>query len=230
MNILGLDTSTDRVVCFVANDEGAIRHAIVEHHDRDLSTRLYSILDRLLAGAGIDLAQVDIFAAGIGPGSFTGVRIAVTTVRTLAQATGKRLVAVSTLDTLALTACELRGDAWDRNLCAILPSRRSEVYAACYRNGAIVVPPIAAAYAQAPSLIESAVLAGPASLISSVIEAARLDAPMEFVEVDALNPECFARLAAAEIDAGRYQDPLSLDPMYIALPAISRHKSAQIHS
>jgi tRNA threonylcarbamoyladenosine biosynthesis protein TsaB len=224
MYVLGVDTSTDHAICFLADQNAQVYSSVSEPHDRDLSARLYPIIDRLLMGAGIELTQVEVFAAGIGPGSFTGVRIAVTTLRTLALVTGKRLVAVSTLDTLALSAME-SSSIGNRDICAVLPSRRNEVYAAYYRNGIIAAPAVTVSYSNVVRALESPILAGSAPLIDAIFEASSPGTAAGRIDIESLNPASFAALAAKEIAAGRFQDPLTLDPLYIAPPAVSQHKS-----
>jgi tRNA threonylcarbamoyladenosine biosynthesis protein TsaB len=226
MYVLGVDTSTDHAICFVADQNGHVYHAAVESHDRDLSARLYPLIDRLLTSAGLDLSAIEIYATGIGPGSFTGVRIAVSTMRTLAQVSGKQLVAVSTLAVLARTAAELI-QARDRKICAVLPSRRGEAYAAVFRNGRLSSPAVAAPYAEALTGIESPILAGPQPLIDAILSESRSRIIPDLVAVKALSPAAFATLAAEEIAAGQFQNPLTLDPMYIAPPAVSQHKAQE---
>jgi tRNA threonylcarbamoyladenosine biosynthesis protein TsaB len=86
-------------------------------------------IDRLLTASGTALGQVDGFVISAGPGSFTGLRIGMSTVKGLALASGKPVVAVPTLDVLAeaVPRCRL-------TICAILDARKKEVYAATYRR------------------------------------------------------------------------------------------------
>jgi len=89
--------------------------------------RLLAAVDTLLTGARWRVADVDALAVAIGPGSFTGLRIGVSTVKGLAFASGKPVVAVPTLDALAwnlpYAACPV---------CPLLDARKGEVYMALY--------------------------------------------------------------------------------------------------
>jgi tRNA threonylcarbamoyladenosine biosynthesis protein TsaB len=91
---------------------------------RSTAEALLPALDALLADARLALAQVEAFAVSIGPGSFTGLRIGVATVKGLAFDTGRPALAVSTLAALARHA---PGPA---PVAAVLDARRGEVYAA----------------------------------------------------------------------------------------------------
>jgi len=90
---------------------------------------LLPALDALLADAGLALAAVEAFAVSIGPGSFTGLRIGVATVKGLAFGTGRPAIAVSTL---AAVAAHARGPG---PVAAVLDARRGEVYAAGFSAG-----------------------------------------------------------------------------------------------
>lgn len=91
------------------------------------SRRLLTAIDWLLSEAGIDLQGVDGLAVSLGPGSFTGLRIGMATVKGLATALDKPLLGVSTLDALALNC------TGERLICAVLDARKKEVYTCFYR-------------------------------------------------------------------------------------------------
>jgi tRNA threonylcarbamoyladenosine biosynthesis protein TsaB len=92
---------------------------------------LLPALDALLAATRVPLDTVEGFAVSIGPGSFTGLRIGVATVKGLAFGTARPVVAVSTLAALAAHAS---GPA---PVAAVLDARRGEVYAAGFARGAV---------------------------------------------------------------------------------------------
>ncbi len=86
-------------------------------------------LDRALHDAGITLSRLDGLAVAVGPGSFTGLRIGLSTAKGLAVAAGKPLVGVSTLEAMAWTLpfCAYA-------VCPILDARKGEIYSALFRH------------------------------------------------------------------------------------------------
>jgi tRNA threonylcarbamoyladenosine biosynthesis protein TsaB len=91
-------------------------------------------VDGLLRGCGLRIRELTAIAVGIGPGSFTGLRIALSYAKGVALATGCAVVGVPSLDALALCALELPELAPQATLCPILDARKKEVYAALYRQ------------------------------------------------------------------------------------------------
>lgn len=90
---------------------------------------LIAEIDRLLGDAGIGPAQVDLFVASAGPGSFTGVRVGLSTMTALAWAVGRRATALDSLRVLAENAGPGPG-----LVCPVLDARKQEVYGALYRR------------------------------------------------------------------------------------------------
>jgi tRNA threonylcarbamoyladenosine biosynthesis protein TsaB len=93
------------------------------------SERLMPMLDALLTEAGMEREELEAVAAAAGPGSFTGLRIGVSTARALAQGLGIPAVPVCTLEALAEAVCSP-----GTLICPILDARRSQVYSALYRR------------------------------------------------------------------------------------------------
>jgi universal bacterial protein YeaZ len=106
---LSIATSSDPCSLALSDDKGLLVEATFRHRMR-LSERLISDVDALLNDAGIELHHVDAFAVDIGPGSFTGVRIGVTTAKTWADHLNKPLVGVSALEAIASGYCGLGFD------------------------------------------------------------------------------------------------------------------------
>lgn len=129
MKILAVDTSGMTASVAIAEDEKTIAQFSM-NHKRTHSEKLLPMIDHMLKTALWDMAEIDLFVVAKGPGSFTGLRIGIATVKALAHAGNKPVVAVSTLDSLAEN-CFVQ----DQTLvCPILDARRSQVYCAVYGN------------------------------------------------------------------------------------------------
>jgi tRNA threonylcarbamoyladenosine biosynthesis protein TsaB len=111
-------------------DEGDVHAELYLRLGRHHAEVLLPALDKLFLLSGFKPENVDLLACSIGPGSFTGLRIGVSTVKGLALATGKPVVGVSTLEALALNAAPS-----SRLICPMLDARKNQVYACLYRIG-----------------------------------------------------------------------------------------------
>ena len=136
MKILALDTSTSMATVAIAVDEIIVAESVF-NTDRTLSSRLIPEIERLLCIAGFAIADIDLFAASIGPGSFTGVRGGVATVQGLALAAGKPCVGFSSLALLSMNF-----PFSSHLVCPLLDARKSEVYAALYDCSASIPKPV----------------------------------------------------------------------------------------
>ncbi len=130
MRTLAIDTA-GRSAGVSLTVDGQIRYEAFHHAGLNHSLVLLPAIEAACRHAGIELAQIDLFALTLGPGSFTGLRIAAGTVKGLALAAGKPAVGVSTLDALAYPLPAITGKV----LCAMLDAQREQVYAAMYRDG-----------------------------------------------------------------------------------------------
>jgi tRNA threonylcarbamoyladenosine biosynthesis protein TsaB len=150
--ILGLDTATPATVVAVLPAEGEpveLRHDPAPGERPGHASQLLVLAQRALDAVGATFADVRRIGVGVGPGTFTGLRIGVATARALAQATGAEVAPVSTLEALAVAT------GTDRAVLAVLDARRGEAYAAAFRAGERLL----AATAVAPE--ELAALADP---------------------------------------------------------------------
>ncbi len=126
--LLAVDTATERASWALVRGEALLGERAVER-GRPTAESLLPALDALLADLGVALAAVEGFAVSIGPGSFTGLRIGVATVKGLAFGTGRRAIGVPTLAALARMAPA------GGPVVALLDARRGEVYAAGFEDG-----------------------------------------------------------------------------------------------
>lgn len=126
MNILAIDTSTSFAGIAVAVGEQIVAESLV-NTNRTLSARLVPEIERLLETAGLTIADIDLFASSVGPGSFTGVRGGVATIQGLALATGRPCAGFSSLAMLAMNF-----SLGTTLVCPLLDARKSEGYGALF--------------------------------------------------------------------------------------------------
>lgn len=129
MNIFGIDTCCMAATAAVVSDDRLVAQ-IVQNNKRTHSQKIMPMIEFMLKEAEIELSDIDCFAAAVGPGSFTGVRIGIATVKALAHMTDKPCVAVSTLHALANNVAH-----FDGIICPILDARRGQVYTALFNGG-----------------------------------------------------------------------------------------------
>ncbi|MDD5167867.1 MAG: tRNA (adenosine(37)-N6)-threonylcarbamoyltransferase complex dimerization subunit type 1 TsaB [Syntrophales bacterium] len=128
MKILAIDTSGKSAGLAILDDENVLAEMLLNmeiHH----SESLLPAIDHLCRETHIDIRQIDLFACTTGPGSFTGLRIGLSTVKGLALATGKPVTGISTLSALALNA-----SCSPLAICPMLDARKNQIYTALYRQ------------------------------------------------------------------------------------------------
>ena len=172
MIVLGLDTATTATVAGVLDASGTVfevrddpEPGVRPGH----ANRLLGAAEAALEQAGLGWEEVDRIAVGVGPGSFTGLRIGIATGRALAQARGLPLVGVSSLEALALGARDAE------LVLAVLDARRGEAFAAAWRGGALVLP----AAALSPEALAERVGALPGTPLAVGDGAVRFRGPLE---------------------------------------------------
>ena len=127
MLVLGVETSTMQGGAALVGDDGLCSEYTL-NVEATHSERLLPTIERMLCDARLDLNALSGLAVSIGPGSFTGLRIGLSTVKGLAYATGLPVVSVPTLEALASTVSFARA-----HICPVLDARKQEVYAALFR-------------------------------------------------------------------------------------------------
>jgi tRNA threonylcarbamoyladenosine biosynthesis protein TsaB len=209
MRVLAVETSTlaggaalldgDRVVGQYLLDVGATH-----------SERLMVAVDRLLGDAGWTPARLEGLAVAVGPGSFTGLRLGISTVKGLALGLGIPIAAVPTLDAMAAS---LPFAALP--VCPVLDARKHEVYASRYRWDGRAMRREWEYLALAPAelarrLDEPTVLLGDAA--RAIVSPHARPAPPTH---QAPSPACVGLLGAARLRAGETVAPADLVPIYL---------------
>jgi tRNA threonylcarbamoyladenosine biosynthesis protein TsaB len=231
VRLLAFDTATPATtVALALADENLLtrRHEPGPGERPGHVSELLPLALELLGEAGLTFAQLDRLAVGVGPGTFTGLRIGVATARALAQAHALPLVGVSTLRSLAAGA----GDAAGAPVLAVLDARRGEAFAAAWAAGeaervggvgGVRSTPLLAPAALTPEALAQAVAALPAAPVAvgdgavrfrDVLEAAGAVVPADDSAAHRVDAAVHARLAAVmEPDA-----PDAVLPAYLRLP------------
>lgn len=130
MKVLGFDTSTMTTSVSIIEDENMLALYSLQgsvYHSESLSDMVNNILNKL----DFDLSQIDLISVGIGPGSFTGIRIGLTFAKVMAQVLKKDIVAVS-----SLKACAIREDGL---VGSIIDARRGLIYACFMEDGKVLM-------------------------------------------------------------------------------------------
>ena len=124
MNYLAIDTSRSSLTVAVGGKNKAVKFlpdCALTH-----SVVLMDEIENALAAAGIDKNDIDVFACAVGPGSFTGIRIGVATVKALAYALGKKVLGVTSFDSLAYNVSA------GRKKLAVIDARHANYYVCGY--------------------------------------------------------------------------------------------------
>ena len=126
MKILGIDTST-KILCLGLYVDGKLYEYNLEA-GRGLSELLAPAIRRAVSAVGLKIADIDYFACGLGPGSFTGMRIGVAAIKGLSIVRNKLVIGISSLDILAKNA----GPS-NRLIVTALDARRGLIYCSSYK-------------------------------------------------------------------------------------------------
>ena len=224
LKVLALDTSTPRgSVALLAGREvmGDLRLLSGDHH----SARLLSSIDFLLQNCGWALSQLNLIAVGIGPGSFTGIRIGVSTALGLAQSLSCPLACVSGLDALAHEMSFLEG-----RIGIVMDAQRLQVYYAEYDASQGQVRKMRRPGLWFPSDLEPELgrkplfVAGDGAVRYARELRVSAKARRRLVVVDLFLAAAIARLALTRRRSWRSGDFLKAEPLYIRPPDALRSR------
>ncbi len=219
MRILAVDTAS--ISASVAALEDTELHAeLVLATGQTHSRHLMEMIHQVLSFSSWPLESVDAFAVSLGPGSFTGLRIGISTVKGLGTALEKPVAGVSSLQALGLQ-CALGG----LPVCALIDGRKGEVYCARYRRKGgqlaaegreAVLPPREAIR----NIDEPVIFAGSGALLYRDLIAGMLGERALFVPPgsDLIRASSVARLARVPLQRPEACRPESLAPRYIRRP------------
>ena len=126
MRVLALDTSSNVATVAVMEDGKLLGESIL-NHKKTHSQKIMVMIEELLNDLELTVQDIDLFAAANGPGSFTGLRIGVATIKALAHSVNKPVAGVSTLAGLAYNLPYA-----EHIIVPIMDARRNQVYTASY--------------------------------------------------------------------------------------------------
>ncbi len=213
MRILALDTATAATVAALV--DGATGLALEARDDPPAGARpshagaLLGLVEEVLARSGEGWAGVDRLAVGLGPGTFTGLRIGVASAQGLARGRGLALVGVSTLASLALAAAAA-GEASGCPPLAVIDARRGEAFA-----GGPGVAPCVVTPAQLATLAPGRLAVGDGAIqFREALEAAGATVPEDASALHRVSALWHCRLAETAAPA-----PLAaIQPEYLRVP------------
>ncbi len=127
MKILAFDTATMETTCALVDGKKVVAESSVNSRASH-SEGLVSMIDHMLPSVGWAMGDVDLIATGVGPGSFTGLRISVVLAKVFARSLSIPVVGVSTLKALARQVAE------DGIVISLFDARRERVYAGVFEK------------------------------------------------------------------------------------------------
>ncbi len=229
MNVLALDTSG--LIASVAacrDDEVLMEQSL----DRGLEhgRLLLPLLDRVIGSAGWDNRRdVELIAVSQGPGSYTGLRVGLSCAKTLAVILKRPLVGVCSLDVLAENAPEDY-----EKILVVIDAKRDEVYAAAYEREKMalkrVVGPSVMSPAKAARLLTPPILVIGDGLRRHGMEFPQPKYRHASEELWRAKASAAARLGLAAFRAGRVEDPMGMEPIYLRLPAAEERRLTRIRA
>ncbi len=226
MKILAVATArSDMSVALLEGDR--IRAEFAVNDERQHSLTLLPAIDHLCKEENIPIGSIDLFACAAGPGSFTGLRVGLATVKGLAMVTGKPVVGVSTLEAMVMNVGRV-----EMPVCALIPARERWYYMGLYRwveEGKVV--PMQEERCCELEAIRAALPHGAVLIIGEGIEAYRkeiaAEAPGRVTFGDPIvahvRAGCVGILAYQRFVSGEYHDAATLLPNYIQVSAAERH-------
>ena len=127
MKILAIDTSSEVCSTALMEDNIVIDENYIDN-GKTHSENLMPLLDELLKRNNIELKDINLLACSVGPGSFTGIRIGVSTIKPIAEVLGIKVASITSLETLA------RNVENSETIVSLIDARNNQVYAGIFDN------------------------------------------------------------------------------------------------
>lgn len=216
MIVLGIETSTDVCSVGLAQEGKPLREERVVE-ERIHSEKLLSLVQHLLSSEQIVMSQISAIAVSIGPGSFTGLRIGLSTAKGLCYALNLPLVIVPTFDVIVEAAAAVHSDA--TNILVALDAKKGDFYSGVFKKRAGSFAAAGMISLRTEAEVRNEILTG--SLLLLITDREDL-----FEEVSRgrggsadVHPFCrgdiVAQIGSSKARAKQFADPESCEPMYL---------------
>ena len=217
MKILAIETSTMLGGVAIMDETAGLIIEAKLNVKTTHSERLMNEVDHALKQAGLGISDIDVFGIAIGPGSFTGLRIGLSTVKGFSYAAGKPIVSIPSLEAFA----------WnfpysEHPVCTMFDARKKEVYAAVFQWRDIGFERVMDETSIKPadlvkSLEGKVIFAGEGALLyrETIVEIAGENALFPALHSMVPSPSNVASLGLRKALRGDFSEPVSLVPYYI---------------
>ena len=233
MKVLAIETSTMLGGVALIDDSAGLIAEIRLNVQSTHSERLMTGVEYILKQSGLTISDIDSFALSIGPGSFTGLRIGLSTIKGLSYATGKPIVSVPTLEALAWNFPYCK-----HPICTMLDARKEEVYTALFRwdkEGFIrLLNEVSVKISNLvktirPFLNKKIIFTGEGSLLykNKIIECFGRKAIFAPLEKIVPSPASVAHIGITKAIRGEFSEPIDLAPFYIRKSEAEIKRDAQ---
>jgi len=214
MLLLAFDTTAAACSVAVVKNDAVLAEARVQMEQGQAET-LVPLIEKIMDAAGVPYAALDRIAVTIGPGSFTGVRVGLSTARALGLAAHKPVIGVSTLDVLA-AAVPRDERARFGTLLAVIDTKRGDLYAQTF--AASDLAPRTAPVALPPADLADWIGEANVLIVGDGVSEALKTLPG--ASVSTADPLPDARILA-QLAAARAHDPAGPLPLYVLPPKIT---------
>ena len=225
MNILAVDSSAAVASVAILKDDTVLGEYFLDNGNTHSETIL-PMAESLFSRLSMTVDDIDLFAVSIGPGSFTGLRIGVATIKGLAFGRNKPCAAISTLEALAHNL-----EGFSGILCPVMDARREQVFTALFRSDGKTIerltPDGAMDLAELNNLLatykEPIYLSGDGyELAKKALTVKAMETPERLIPQSARS---VGRLALRDYYAGKTIDEASLAPVYLRLSKAERERT-----
>jgi len=226
LRILAIDSSAT-VAAVAIVDNGKLVGEYIINNKMTHSQKLMPMVSELLTTMDLLPRDIDLFAASIGPGSFTGLRIGVASIKAMAYSLEKPVISIPTLDSLAYNLPEL-----DMIVCPIMDARNNQVYTAFYKweenkmikNSDYLGIPITELVSELQKGTEKVIFVGDAVSVHREYLNKELGGKCCFAPDNLLfqRASSVAQLAKLAFQEGKTESPVDMVPFYLRMSQAER--------